>query len=117
MSSISSILRGALYERIFTGISVVSIIGYSTYVISNSEEKKNKIINHLLNKAHDDYKKLYLCNINNKIVDNNYYKPYVLVMPERIRNISECAELYDIYKKSYESYYKKKYNIMIKYMI
>ena len=115
--SIQSILRGALYERIFSAISVVSIIGYSTYVITKNEEKKNILLNNLLNRAHNDYDQLYLCNLDHyhKIVKPDYHKP--LVLPERIKNVSECNDLYDIYKKSYESYYKNKYNIMNKYLI
>jgi hypothetical protein len=160
--TIGTIIRSTLYQQIFSTVGVISIIGYSTYVISKNEEKKSIFLNNLLNKARDDYDKLYLCNLdyNNKIVkddvlksdqsarsariddsllhsgtqrvsksDNTlcdqpsplsyktdeYNKP--LVIPEMIKVIPKCNDLYNSYKESYNTYYKNKYNIMNKYMI
>ena len=39
------------------------------------------------------------------------------MIPQKITNVSECDELYDIYKKSYNIYYKNKYNSINKYHI
>jgi hypothetical protein len=113
--SISSILRSALYERIFTGIGIVSVVGYSTYIISNYEQIKMDKTNQLFKKTVNDYKLLEKCN-QDHFIENEKNK-HTLKDPNTMIIHEDCTNVYDIYKKSYNKYEKNKYNISSKYMV
>jgi hypothetical protein len=113
--SISSILRGAFYERILSTIGVASVIGYSTYIISHYEQIKMDKTNQLFKKTVQDYKLLEKCNQNHSIQNEKDTK--ILINPNTMIVHGECSNLHDIYKKSYNEYERNKYNISSKYII
>ncbi len=113
--SISSILRGAFYERVLSTIGVASVIGYSTYIISHYEQIKMDKTNQLFKKTVQDYKLLEKCNQNHSIENEKQHK--TLKDPTTIIVHGECSNLHDIYKKSYHEYERNKYNISSKYIM